>query len=88
MTRIMNLQHVLCLAFPLSARAFVLFCVLQLDKINHQVASRVAGAFTTFKQFDKERQAMMVAQMKRIAAVEGLSENVFEIASKTLQQVS
>eukprot|EP00879_Flechtneria_rotunda_P017716 GHRR01018571.1.p1 GENE.GHRR01018571.1~~GHRR01018571.1.p1 ORF type:complete len:756 (+),score=282.34 GHRR01018571.1:954-3221(+) len=61
--------------------------VVQLDKINHQVASRVAGAFTTFKQYDKERQAMMMAQLKRIAAVEGLSENVFEIVTRSLQQV-
>lgn len=59
----------------------------QLDKINHQVASRVAGAFTTFKQYDKARQAAMVAQLRRIAATEGLSENVFEIVSKSLQQV-
>lgn len=58
-----------------------------MDKINHQVASRVAGAFTTFRQYDKERQGMMVAQLKRIAAVEGLSENVYEIVSKSLQQV-
>jgi aminopeptidase N len=58
-----------------------------MDKINRQVASRIAGAFTTFKQYDKERQAMMVAQLRRIAAVEGLSENVFEIVTKSLQQV-
>jgi aminopeptidase N len=55
--------------------------------VNHQVASRVASAFTTFKQYDRERQAMMVDQLRRIAAVEGLSENVFEIVSKSLQLV-
>jgi aminopeptidase N len=66
----------------------VLFgCLLQLDQVNHQVASRVASAFTTFKQYDKERQGMMVAQLRRIAAVNGLSENVFEIVSKSLQLV-
>jgi aminopeptidase N len=56
-----------------------------LDQVNHQVASRVASAFTTYKQYDKERQAKMVAQLQRIAAVNGLSENVFEIVSKSLQ---
>jgi aminopeptidase N len=61
--------------------------VLQLDQVNHQVASRVASAFTTFKQYDKERQSMMVAQLRRIAAVNGLSENVFEIVTKSLQLV-
>lgn len=29
---------------------------------------------------------MMVAQLRRIAAVNGLSENVFEIVTKSLQQ--
>lgn len=58
-----------------------------MDQVNHQVASRVVSAFTTFKQYDKERQAMIVAQLRRIAAVNGLSENVFEIVSKSLQLV-
>eukprot|EP00878_Enallax_costatus_P011824 GHUV01012345.1.p1 GENE.GHUV01012345.1~~GHUV01012345.1.p1 ORF type:complete len:544 (+),score=203.91 GHUV01012345.1:419-2050(+) len=71
-----------------SGYEFIGDAVITLDKINHQVASRVASAFTTFKQYDKEWQAMMVAQLKRIAAVEGLSENVFEIVSKSLQQAS
>jgi len=68
-----------------SGYEFIGDAVLKLDKVNHQVASRVASAFTTFKQYDKERQAMMVAQLRRIAAVNGLSENVFEIVSKSLQ---
>lgn len=70
-----------------SGYEFIGDSVIKMDKINHQVASRIAGAFTTFKQYDKERQAMMVAQLRRIAAVEGLSENVFEIVTKSLQQV-
>jgi aminopeptidase N len=69
-----------------SGYEFVGDAVIKMDKINHQVASRVASAFTTFKQYDKERQAMMVAQLRRIAATNGLSENVFEIVSKSLQQ--
>lgn len=45
----------------------------------------MATAFTTFKQYDAERQAMMLAQLKRIAGTEGLSENVFEIVQKSLE---
>lgn len=59
--------------------------VLQVDKLNHQVASRIVSAFTTFKKYDKERQAMMRAQLQRIADTEGISENVFEIVSKSLK---
>ncbi|KAG1656781.1 hypothetical protein FOA52_007829 [Chlamydomonas sp. UWO 241] len=60
--------------------------VLKVDKINHQVAARMASAFTTYRQYDTERQAMMKAQLQRIVdhQKEGLSENVYEIASKTL----
>lgn len=70
-----------------SGYEFIGDAVIKLDQVNHQVASRVASAFTTFKQYDKERQGMMVAQLRRIAAVNGLSENVFEIVSKSLQLV-
>ncbi len=42
----------------------------------------MTSAFTTYKQYDSERQAMMTAQLARIKATEGLSENVFEIVSK------
>lgn len=45
----------------------------------------MATAFTTFKQYDAERQAMMLAQLNRIAGTEGLSENVFEIVQKSLE---
>lgn len=44
----------------------------------------MVGAFTTWKQYDSKRQAMIKAQLERIVAVNGLSENVFEIASKSL----
>lgn len=58
--------------------------VLRVDKINRQVAARMIGAFTTFKQFDPKRQALMKAQLQRIVETEGISENVFEIASKSV----
>lgn len=67
-----------------SGYKFMADSVLKVDKINRQVASRMVSAFTTYKQFDGERQAMMKQQLERIVATEGLSENVFEIASKSL----
>jgi len=60
--------------------------VIKVDKLNHQVAARMASAFSTYRQFDSERQAMMKAQLQRIVDEQknGLSENVYEIASKSL----
>ena len=59
----------------------------QVDKINRQVASRMlsSSAFTALKDYDVERQQMMKEQLSRILAENGLSENVFEIASKSME---
>ena len=51
---------------------------------NAQVAARMVSCFTTYRNFDSARSALMRAQLERISAHKGLSENVFEIASKSL----
>ncbi|XP_078427665.1 peptidase M1 family protein [Wolffia australiana] len=58
--------------------------VIQLDKLNPQVASRMVSAFSRWKRYDAERQALAREQLEKILAVNGLSENVYEIASKSL----
>ncbi|CAH9089840.1 unnamed protein product [Cuscuta epithymum] len=58
--------------------------VVQLDKLNPQVASRMVSAFSRWKRYDETRQALAKAQLEMILSTEGLSENVFEIVSKSL----
>ncbi|XP_019446570.1 PREDICTED: puromycin-sensitive aminopeptidase isoform X2 [Lupinus angustifolius] len=58
--------------------------VLQLDKINPQVASRIVSSFSRWKRYDENRQKLAKAQLEKIVSSNGLSENVFEIASKSL----
>ena len=58
--------------------------VVQLDKINPQVASRMVSAFSRWRRYDENRQKLAKAQLEKIMSVNGLSENVFEIASKSL----
>ncbi|KAJ6946233.1 hypothetical protein NC651_001099 [Populus alba x Populus x berolinensis] len=58
--------------------------VVQLDKINPQVASRMVSAFSRWKRYDETRQNLAKAQLEMIVSANGLSENVFEIASKSL----
>ncbi|KAJ1694393.1 hypothetical protein LUZ63_011091 [Rhynchospora breviuscula] len=58
--------------------------VVQLDKINPQVASRMVSAFSRWKRYDEDRQALAKAQLEMIVSANGLSENVYEIASKSL----
>ncbi|KAI3421496.1 uncharacterized protein J3R85_012182 [Psidium guajava] len=58
--------------------------VVQLDKINPQVASRMVSAFSRWRRYDETRQDLAKAQLEMIMSTNGLSENVFEIASKSL----
>ncbi|KAL9251497.1 Puromycin-sensitive aminopeptidase-like protein [Drosera capensis] len=57
---------------------------VQLDKINPQVASRMVSAFSRWRRYDENRQSLAKAQLEMIVSANGLSENVFEIASKSL----
>ncbi|HZH25888.1 MAG TPA: aminopeptidase N [Azospirillaceae bacterium] len=57
---------------------------LKLDAMNPQVAARLFGAFTRWRQFDEGRQALMRAELERIVATPGLSPDSYEIISKSL----
>jgi len=59
--------------------------VLKIDKLNGGVAARMVGGFTRWRKYDEKRREMMKAQLERIVKTEGLSENVFEIVSKSLE---
>lgn len=63
---------------------FIADKVLELDQLNPQVAARLLGAFKSWRQFEPKRQALMATELKRIVETEGVSRDVFEIASKTL----
>ena len=63
---------------------FVADKVLELDALNPQVAARMLGAFKSWRQFEAKRRNLMAKQLKRIAAAEHLSRDVYEIANKTL----
>ncbi|MBX3446638.1 MAG: aminopeptidase N [Parvibaculaceae bacterium] len=63
---------------------FVADKVLELDRLNPQVAARMLGAFKSWRQFEAKRRKLMQKELKRIAGTEGLSRDVFEIAGKTL----
>lgn len=58
--------------------------ILQLDKINPQIASRLLTALRDWKRYDSGRQDKMRAVLEKIVGTKDLSPNVFEIAKKTL----
>ncbi len=69
-----------------SGYAYLADVVLQLDKINHQVASRIVSKFTSFKQYDVSRQEAIRAQLQRIVDTPDLSPNVYEVAHACLSK--
>ncbi len=67
-----------------SGYRFVADHVLMLNGFNPQIAARLLSALTRWRKFDEARQGLMRAQLERILAEPSLSPDVYEIASKTL----
>ncbi len=58
--------------------------IIELDKLNPQVAARLASQFKDFKRLPDHLKNLMQPELERISKIEGLSKNVFEIVSKIL----
>ncbi|MBV6633679.1 MAG: aminopeptidase N [Alphaproteobacteria bacterium] len=58
--------------------------VLEVEKLNPRTAARLLSPMRQWRRFDGERQALMQKEMERIAAVPGLSKDVYEVVTKTL----
>ena len=66
-----------------SGYAFLADRIIELDRSNPQIASRLVTPLSRWRKFDDERQALMRAQLSRILA-EKLSPDVYEVVSKSL----
>ncbi len=65
--------------------AFAADRVIEIDRLNPQLASRLAAAFNRWTRVEPRRRAMMRAELERIAQSEGLSSGTFEIVNNALQ---
>ena len=63
---------------------FVADRIIELDPLNPQIAARLTSVFSRWSQYDGNRQQHMQQQLRRILDREGLSKDVYEIASKSL----
>ena len=64
--------------------AFVAERVLVLDRLNPQVAARLAKAFSRWKKYDPARQLLMQQQLKHIASSKEISKDLYEVVTKSL----
>jgi aminopeptidase N len=56
----------------------------QLDSMNPQIAARMAGSFEAWRRYDPNRQSLMRAELEKMRSMQGLSTNLFEVATKML----
>jgi aminopeptidase N len=61
---------------------FVANAVMEIDGFNPQIASRMLGAFENWRMLEPKRRQLAEAALKRVLSKEGLSKDVFEIATK------
>ncbi len=67
-----------------SGYALVGETIRKVDGINPQVSSRMAGAFETWRRYDPKRQALMRGELESMLKIDGISANLFEVATKML----
>jgi len=82
--RAFSANHVRFHAADGGGYAFLADQVLALDKLNPQVAARIARGFDRWKRFDPDRQSKSRFQLERIRDAAGLSKDVAEIVGKAL----
>ncbi|MBI1170690.1 aminopeptidase N [bacterium] len=58
--------------------------LIRLDPLNPQTAARMSTAFETWGRYDASRQALVRAQLARIAAAPGLSRDLGEMVDRML----
>ena len=63
---------------------FLADAIIDLNKINPQIASRLLTPFREWRRYTDDRQKHMQKALERIAGLDDISPNVYEIVSKTL----
>ena len=58
--------------------------IIALNRVNPNVAARLLTPLSQWQRYAASRQAQMRSALERIASVEGLSPNVFEIVNNSL----
>ncbi|WP_206378267.1 aminopeptidase N [Sneathiella limimaris] len=64
---------------------FLSDAVIKLNTINPQIAARLIGPLGQWKRFSEKRQNLMKAELERILKAPNISNDVFEIANKSLR---
>ncbi|MGD8309687.1 MAG: aminopeptidase N [Chromatiales bacterium] len=58
--------------------------VLEIDRLNPQLAAGLVRVMTRWRRYDGQRQSLMKAQLERVMGAEGTSRDVYEVLAKSL----
>ncbi len=64
---------------------FVTHKIIEIDKINAQMASGLAGAFKVYEKMNPHNKTLIKNELEDLIATPSLSKNVYEIISKILK---
>ncbi|MBT4885131.1 MAG: DUF3458 domain-containing protein, partial [Legionellales bacterium] len=64
---------------------YVISEIMRIDKFNPQLAARLCEPFISWRLLDKKRQSKIKLHLNLLLATEGLSNDVFEVLSRSLQ---
>ena len=65
--------------------SFVADKIIEIDKINAQMASGLCGAFKIYEKMNKVNKELMKSELERIISTQSLSKNSYEIIAKILK---
>jgi len=69
-----------------SGYKFVAQKIIEIDKINPQMASGLAGAFRIYNKMNEENKKMIKIELECVLSTQSLSKNSFEIIDKILKK--
>ena len=64
---------------------FIAHKIIEIDAINPQMASGLAGAFKIYKKMNPVNKEMIKCELERVLSTHSLSKNVYEIINKILK---
>lgn len=68
-----------------SGYQFIADCIIEIDRLNPQVAARLASSFSQWKRYDEQRQEQMKTELLRIKNTVNLSKDTFEVVTRCLK---
>jgi aminopeptidase N len=64
--------------------AFLASRIIELDRLNPQIAARLSKVFSQWRRYDKTRQNLMQSELARILSQPKLSRDVYEVVERSL----